>query len=88
MEAIIDTQLRASVHPHGVLHGFCTGRGTGTAILELKMVQEIASMEQDPLLLVFIDLHKAYGTVYCGCLLMTLEGYGSGPSMCRPLAVF
>ena len=35
VEAIINTHLRASVRLHEVLHGFLTGRLTGTAILEL-----------------------------------------------------
>ena len=44
-------------------------------ILELKLVQELASVDQDPLFLEFIDLQKAYSTVYHGSLLKTLEGY-------------
>ena len=35
----------------------------GTTILELKLAQELDSMEQNPLFLVFLDLHKAYYTV-------------------------
>ena len=88
MEAIIDTRLRESFCLHNVLHGFRAGRGTGTTILELNLVQELASVDQYPLFLVFIDLQKAHDTVYCGCLLTTLRGYGAGPHMCRLLAVF
>ena len=60
----------------------------GTAILELKLAQEIASIDQDTLLLVFLDLQKAYDTVDCGHILTTLEVYGAGPFMSRLLAVF
>ena len=86
-EAIIDTRLMASVLLHNVLHGFCTGRVTGTEILELKLVQVLASVDQEPLLLFFLDLQKEYITVDCGCLLTTLKGYGAGPHMYRILAV-
>ena len=45
-------------------------------------------MNKDLMLLVFLKLHKAYNNVDCGHHLATLEGYGSGPCMCRLLAVF
>ena len=53
----------------------------GTGIMELNLVQDLSSMDQDPLLLVFLDLQKAYDTVDCGRLLTTLEEYCSGPRM-------
>ena len=77
VEAIIDTHLRASVRLHDILHGFRIGKGTGKVILDLKLAQKLANVDHDPLFLVFLYLHKAYDTVYCGRLLMTLEGYGS-----------
>ena len=52
VEAIIDTRIKMSVIFHDVLHGFCACRGTGTAIIELKMSQELASIYQEPLFLV------------------------------------
>ena len=42
------------------MNRFCAGKGAGTAILELKLAQELASVDQDPLLLVLLDLRKAY----------------------------
>ena len=51
-------------------------------------MQEVVSMYQDPLSLVFIDLQFCYDNVAHGRLLTTLEGYGAGPHMCRVLAVF
>ena len=56
VEEIIGNRLRASVCPYNVLHGFCAGRGTWTAVLELNMVHELASVEQDPLFLVFLEM--------------------------------
>ena len=46
--------------------------GMGTAILEIKLAQEIASINQDPLFLGFLYLQKSCGTVERGALLMTL----------------
>ena len=58
------------------------------AILELKLDQEIYSFDQDPLLMVFLDLRKACDIIDCGRLLTTLEGCGAVPRMCRILSVF
>ena len=63
VESIINACLRESVRLHDVRYGFHTGRGIGTVTLELKLVQEIGSMNQDPLLMVFLDLRKDYETV-------------------------
>ena len=60
----------------------------GTAIFDLNLVQEQVSVDQDPLLLVFLDLRKVYDTIYHGLLMTTLEGCGAGPHMCRLLSVF
>ena len=88
VEELIDTRLRSSVRLHNVLHGFCEERGMGTAILELKLAQELTSVSQDPMFLVFLDLRNSYDAVDRGRLLTTLEGYSAGPHMCRLLAVF
>ena len=61
--ALIETCLRTSLHMNDVFHGFRAGRGTGTAIMELKLIQELASIYHDPLFLVFLDLRKAFDTV-------------------------
>ena len=82
VEALIENRLCSSLQMHDVLHGFRDGRRTGTAIMELKIAQEISSIDQDPLLLLLLDLRKAYGTVNQDCLLITLEGYGEGTWMC------
>ena len=39
VEALVDTRLRAILQCHNVLHGFREGRGTGTAIMELKIAK-------------------------------------------------
>ena len=77
VEALIGTRFRAILQMHEVLYGFRAGRGTRTAIMELKLDQELSRIYQDPLFLVFLELRKAYNTVDQDRLLITLEGYGT-----------
>ena len=56
-------------------------RGTGTAIIEIKLAWELAGVDQDPLLLVLLDLIKVYDNLDYVRLLNTLEGYGAGPKI-------
>ena len=46
VESIIDTCLKVCINFHDVLHRFRVGRGTDIAILELKLVQELAIIDQ------------------------------------------
>ena len=78
VEAVINTQIKSVVQFHNVLHGFCAVRGVEINIMELKLAQELTSMDQDPLFLAFLDLGKAYDKPDRGRLLQTQEGYGSG----------
>ena len=48
LEVVIDTRIKTEAQYHKVLCRFCAGKGTGTATMELKLTQELASMEQDP----------------------------------------
>ena len=48
-------------------------------ILELRMPQELDSIYQVPLFLVFLNLKKSYDTVDHGILLTTLDGYSAVP---------
>ena len=73
---MIDTWIKLVAQLHCVMHGFCSGRGTGTAIMELKLAQELVSVDQDPLLLVFLDLRNSYYNLEWGRLLQTLGGCG------------
>ena len=60
----------------------------GTAITELNLDQYLASVYHETILLVLLDLRKAYDTVDMGCLIQTLEGYGAGTILCEFLAKF
>ena len=63
MEAVIETRIKSVVQFNNSLHWFRSRRGTGTAIMEIKLAQDLASVDQDPLFLVFLDLSKAYGNL-------------------------
>ena len=47
MEAIIDTRFKKAMTYHDVLHGFRAGRRTETSIMEPKLAQELAHVDQD-----------------------------------------
>ena len=42
--AILNRRLMASIVFHDFLHGFRAGRGTGTATLEVKLLQKLVSL--------------------------------------------
>ena len=88
MEAIIDTRVKKAMTFHDVLNGFLVKRGTATAIMKLNLTQDLASVDQDKLLLVFMYLKKAYDNLDHGWLLKTLEGYRTGPKMWGILVEF
>ena len=56
-------------------------RGTGTAIIEIKLSRDLAGVDQEPLLLVLLDLITVYDILDDVRLLNTLEGYGAGPKI-------
>ncbi len=66
---------------HEVLHGCRYRCGTGTAILEAKLAQQLAHLEQEPFYRVFLDLIKAFDAMDRERCLLILEGYGAGPNM-------
>ena len=60
---IIDVRLTAAIPFHDSLHGFRPRRGTGTAIIEAKLFQQLATIQQVPVYEVFLALKKSYGTL-------------------------
>ena len=81
VEVIVDTSLKSSAWHHYIINVFSSGRVTRMATLELKLVQELVSVDHDPLFLVLMYLKKAYDTVDQGRLLNILEVYDAGPYM-------
>jgi hypothetical protein len=68
---------------HPCLHGGMPKRGMGTAMIEAKLAQQLAWVEQEPLFQVFVDLHKAYDHLNHAKCLEIMTGYGVGPKLLR-----
>jgi hypothetical protein len=62
IELVIDHQLEA-ITLHDSLHGCCSKRGTGTAIIEAKLAQQLSYLELKPFYSVFLDLWKAFNAM-------------------------
>ena len=78
IESIINWRIASKVIFHDTLHGFWTGRGTGTAWFEAKLLQQLSKMVQKTLHFISLNLCKIYDTVNREQLLEILEGYGMG----------
>ena len=85
---IINRRFTSSITYHDALHGFRTGRGTGTATLESKLLQQLADMREEVLYVIFLDLTKAYDALDRSRCLEILEGYGVGPNARRLLKTY
>ena len=73
---------------HDSLHGFPQKRGYGTGIMETKLVQQLAFIEQSPLYGLFLDLRKAYDAMHRGHCLQIREDFGVGPNARRLIKAF
>lgn len=63
---------------HDCIHSFCTKRGTGTAIIEAKLFQQLASVNQVPVFEIFLNLMKTYNSDNQEQTLEILEAHGVG----------
>ena len=63
---------------HDSLHGFREKRGCGTGIMEAKLTQQLATVEQCPLYGIFLDLRKAYDAMDRSRCLLILKDCGVG----------
>ena len=61
--ATIEHRVSSNVRYHDTLHGFRAKRGTGTAVIEAKLFQQLAIIHQVPAYKIFLDLKKAYDAV-------------------------
>jgi hypothetical protein len=82
IERVINHRLEA-ITLHDTLHGCCSKCGTGTAIIEAKLAQQLSYLELRPFYGVFLDLWKAFDAMDWERCIMLLEGYGAGPRMIR-----
>ena len=85
---ILNHRFTSSITYHDALHVFWAGRGTGTAILEAKLLQHLATMREEVLCVIFLDLTKAYDDLDRSRCLEILEGYDVGPSARRFLMTY
>ena len=60
---ILNCRFTAAITYHDSLHGFWEGCSTGTATLEVKMLQQVAALREVMLHAIFLDLHKAYNAL-------------------------
>ncbi len=56
-EQVMDTRLNR-IPLHESLHGCCNEHGTGTAVMEAKLAQQLAHLEQAPFYSIFRDLNS------------------------------
>ena len=85
---IIDRRIKAHVEFHDALHGFRAKRGCGTATIEAKLLQQLATIEQSALFKIFLDLRKAYDTLDRTRTLEILALYGLGKNALRLLETY
>ena len=74
LEKILNLRITASITYHNFLHGFRAGRGTGTITLKSKLLQQLSTLREEVLYVIFIDLHKAYDDLDRSRCLEILEG--------------
>ena len=69
MMVILIQRLIMVIRFHDNLHGFHTGKDTGTASLEANMLQDPMDMREEVIYEIFLDIHKAYVSLDCSrCL--------------------
>jgi hypothetical protein len=85
ISSIVNRRLAKSLTAklHDGIHGFRSRRGTGTAIIETKLLMQLAQRTNKPLHMIFLDLKKAYDTLDRDRTMKILEGYGVGDNVRR-----
>jgi hypothetical protein len=84
---VMDLRLNA-FDLHDLLHGCRDKRRTGTAVIEAKLAQQLAYLEQAHFYGVFLDLKKVFDSMDRERCLLIFEGYGVGPRMIRLIRNF
>ena len=83
VSSIINRRMQVGITFDDAVHGFRPGRGTGTAILEAKLLAQLQMRSDEPLYMVFMDLKKAYDTLDRTQALRILREYGVGEKLLR-----
>ena len=79
--SIFNIRIRSSIVLHDVLHRFRQGRGTGAAIIEAKLEQQLTGIVHEPLFQVFVDVRKACDSLDQGRYMEILRDYGLVPQI-------
>ena len=88
ISSLLNLRLTSAIMFHDMIHGFRAGRGTGTATLEAKLLQQLMAMREAVIFKVFLDLQKAYDDLDRYRCLGILEAYGVGPRTIRLLRTY
>jgi len=83
MEETVDARVKEAIEFHDCLHGFRSGRGTDTAVIEAKLIQQLAAVAGEALFECFIDIRQAFDSVDHEASLTILEDRGAGPNLLR-----
>ena len=57
---VLNRRLTSSITYNNFIHGSRAGRGTGTATLKVKLLQQLAAMREKVLYLIFLELQNVY----------------------------
>ena len=87
IERVLDGRLKG-VTLHDALHGFRQKKGCGTGIMESKLIQQPAVLEQCPLYGTFLDLRKAYNAMDRDRCIAILKDCGVGHKIIRLIERF
>ena len=82
---IINLQISHSIQLYDALHGFCAGRGMGTATLEENLLKQIIAMRETFLHSIFLDILNACDALDRDQCLDILVGCVVGPRTLRVL---
>ena len=85
---LLKRRLMSDIMFHDVLHGFRAGRGTGTATLEAKLLQQLTYMKEAVLFNVLLGLQKEHDALDWYIKLEILVDYGVSPRMIRLLQTY
>ena len=76
---ILNRRFTASITYHDSLHILRAGCSTGTATLEVKLIQKVMAIREEVLNAIFLDLQKLYNALDRSRCLDILKGYGVDP---------
>ena len=88
ISGIINLRLSPFIEFHNTLHGFYSGRGTGTATLEENLLQKLIAIREMVIHEILLNLSKAYDYLNRDRCIDILVGYGLGPRTLRILRTY